>query len=276
MPIRAICTDIDGTLLNSDRQLSSRTISIMSELGAKVPVILASSRMPSAMTHLQRELKIEGHPLICYNGSYILIFENGTAQPFTNIGIPPDICNEILTLAKGTGIHVSIYQNDEWYAPQQDQWTEREARITKVNPILRKGEDVVATLYKNYQCAHKVMCMGDAEEIDRMEKQLNAQLSDGIHIYRSRPTYLELAVKAVTKATALQMLCEHVLNIDIGDVMAFGDNYNDTDMLQAAGYGVAVANARDEVKQAAKMITKKSTDDGVAEMLEQYRNHFQA
>ena len=68
MKIRAICTDIDGTLLDSHRELSSRTVAAINSIKRDVPIILASSRMPGAIRHLQKELGIEDHPMICFNG----------------------------------------------------------------------------------------------------------------------------------------------------------------------------------------------------------------
>ena len=68
MNYKLVCTDIDGTLLNKDRELSSKTIEIIKETKEKHPVILIYSRMPKAMTHLQNELDILENPFIAYNG----------------------------------------------------------------------------------------------------------------------------------------------------------------------------------------------------------------
>src|SRR4051812_35095510 len=99
MKFRALCTDIDGTLLNSNRQLSTRTIAAIKNLDKKIPVILASSRMPSAMRHLQEELDILHHPLICFNGGYILCHENKNSDPqiLDSVFIPVDICSGIIS-----------------------------------------------------------------------------------------------------------------------------------------------------------------------------------
>jgi HAD superfamily hydrolase (TIGR01484 family) len=118
--------------------------------------------------------------------------------------------------------------------------------------------------------AHKVMCMGLEEELNVLESTLNATQASRLHVYRSKSTYIEIAPRAISKASALANVLRVYYNLDIKQSMAFGDNYNDIDMLHAAGSGVAVANARDEVKAVAGHITAKNTDDGVAQMLEQY------
>jgi Cof subfamily protein (haloacid dehalogenase superfamily) len=272
MKFRAICTDIDGTLLDKNRQLSTRTIAAIRKLDKDIPVILASSRMPSAMRHLQRELDILNHPLICFNGGYVLHYNDQEKAPkiFDSVFIPASICESIISLTKNTQIHSSLYFEDNWYAPLQDQWTEREATITKVSPKILSS-DIVLKNWNDHQIgAHKVMCMGPAEEIDFVENNLVKRYSEDLNIYRSRHTYLEIAPKIISKGTALAFLLKQHFNMNIKDVIAFGDNYNDIELLKMAGYGVAVSNAREEVKAVAQEITSDSKADGVAMIIEKY------
>jgi Cof subfamily protein (haloacid dehalogenase superfamily) len=272
MKFRAICTDIDGTLLDSNRQLSARTINAIRALDKNIPVILASSRMPSAMRHLQEELNIVDHPLICFNGGYVLHYNNSSANPkvFDSVFISAEICAGIIAFTKGSQIHSSLYFEDNWYAPTQDQWTEREATITKVSPTILSAENVLNDWTENNIGAHKVMCMGSAEEITQLEKNLINKYSADLNIYRSRSTYLEIAPKIISKGTGLDLLLKQHFDITMKDVIAFGDNYNDIDLLNAVGHGVAVSNARDEVKAVAKEITADSKADGVAMVIEKY------
>jgi Cof subfamily protein (haloacid dehalogenase superfamily) len=275
MKISAVCTDIDGTLLDSRRELSSRTISTIKKINQKIPVVLASSRMPAAMRHLQRQLGILHQPLICYNGGYVIDFTAGDTAPkvFTSVGIPVVVVSSILLLAKGTDIHVSVYMNDHWYAPTIDQWTEREENITKANATIADISSLIEGWKQSApenQAIHKVMCMGPEEEIEKLERELQLKCRNDLHIYRSRPTYLELASKKISKATALKLIAQEHFGISMSEVMAFGDNYNDIDMLQSVGLGIAVANAKEEVKAIAKDITLSSYEDGVAIAIEKY------
>lgn len=272
MKFRAICTDIDGTLLNSERQLSQRTIDTFRNLDKDVPVILASSRMPSAMRHLQRELEILHHPLICFNGGYIIHFEDGQTNPvqLDSVQIAPSVCQAIHSFTKETAVHVSLYQQDNWYAPAFDYWAEREQHVTKVSPTVAELAPILDKWHQAQTGAHKVMCMGPADEIEALQQELNNNYAEQVHAYRSKDTYLEIAPRAISKATALELLLQERFGIAMSEVMAFGDNYNDIHMLQEAGMGIAVANARDEVKAVANEITLKSTDDGVAVAIEKY------
>jgi Cof subfamily protein (haloacid dehalogenase superfamily) len=272
MPFRALCTDIDGTLLDSSRELSSRTIAAIRQLPPEVPVILASSRMPSAMRHLQRQLGILHHPMICYNGGYVLHFDGPDSEPavLDSVEIPAGICSVILELSQNTDIHVSLYHRDQWYAPAADHWTAREEKNTKVKATIADLAAVLDHWQQNNLGAHKVMCMGPAGEIAELAAALHHQYNDELHVYKSKSTYLEIAPRQISKATALELLLKERYEIPLSQVVAFGDNYNDIDMLQAVGKGIAVGNAREEVKAVAQEITGNSVEDGVAAAIERY------
>ncbi|MCC5936455.1 MAG: HAD family phosphatase [Lunatimonas sp.] len=272
MKIRAICTDIDGTLLDKNRQISARTKAAFARLPKDFPVILASSRMPSAMTHLLEELGRPDQPLICYNGGYLLAPNIQTKQPhpIESTAISLAHCAEILKLAKDTSIHVSFYAEDLWYAPRIDAWTEKEETVTKVKSVLKPGEEVLDYWKTSNTGAHKVMCMGDSAEIQYLYDRLESLLGNELHLYRSKDTYIEIAPKQVSKASALETLLRSHYSFGMEEVMAFGDNYNDVDLIARTGFGVAVANARDEVKAVAKHVTATNKADGVAIAIESF------
>jgi hypothetical protein len=272
MNIRALCTDIDGTLLDSSRELSSRTIAAIQGLPPEIPVILASSRMPGAMRHLQHQLGILHHPMICFNGGYVLHFEDPGSEPVVldSVEIPAGLCAAILDLAQGTQIHVSLYHRDHWYAPQADQWTAREERNTKVKATIADLHAILDQWQQKGLGAHKVMCMGPEEQIAGMAAALQQDYGTDLHVYLSKSTYLEIAPRQISKATALALLLQERYDISIDQVMAFGDNYNDIEMLQAVGKGIAVGNARQEVKAVVQELTCNSVEDGVAVAIERY------
>jgi Cof subfamily protein (haloacid dehalogenase superfamily) len=271
MGYKAICTDIDGTLLDNRRELSFLTIETFRRLPPDIPVFLASSRMPSAMRHLQEQLGILHHPLICYNGGYVIQYSgNDQANVLDSVFISADLCNAIVRQTLKTNVHVSLYYEDNWYAPRWDYWAEREARITKVRPQIADLNDVLERWEAQKIGGHKVMCMGSEEEINILEASLKRSYPTQLHVYRSRPTYLEIAPGAISKGSALKLLLKKY-PIEISEVISFGDNYNDIDLLKVSGKGVAVENAREEVKAIADEITLDSKDNGVAISL---HHHF--
>ncbi|MCH7409746.1 Cof-type HAD-IIB family hydrolase [Belliella sp. DSM 111904] len=267
MQIKAICTDIDGTLLNKDRVLSPRLIAAINKLPQDFPVILASSRMPDAMRHLQKDMNRLGEPLICYNGGYVI--HDHAKKVLDDVQISLSHCESLVEMASGTQVHISLYQGEDWFEPALDYWALREQKNTKVNPSILHSKEVLEKWRSSDTGAHKVMCMGPAEEIDRYFQLAQDAMGDMLHLYRSKDTYIEIAPKAISKASALELLLQTNHNIKMDEVMAFGDNYNDIEMLKAVGVGVAVGNARSEVKEIADRITLSHKEDGVAVMIEE-------
>lgn len=271
MTIQAICSDIDGTLLNKERELSEKTIRVLKHLGASMPVILASSRMPGAMRHLQHQLGINEHPLICYNGGYVLVYKDHQPTVIHSVDLPLEVARYVTEVVENRSIHASFYSEDNWYASQEDQWSAREEKITKVKPVIKMAHDVVALFEATNAPVHKVMCMGPEDEIARLEEMINNNFVKYVHAFRSKSTYLEITPRPVSKATALEKVLA-LNNISMTEVIAFGDNYNDIDLLKLAGIGIAVENARAEVKAVANDMTLANIEDGVAVALEKYLN----
>jgi len=267
MNFKLLCTDIDGTLLNKDRKLSALTISEIKRIHPEIPVILISSRMPKAMRHLQTTLGIEDIPLIAYNGG--LILDGSMVIETTEIDYAT--LASIIELAKNTSIHLSLYHNDDWFVPEMDYWAKREQNNTQVTPIVQSLHDTLAFLKAEKKGVHKIMAMGDENEINQLFKSAEENNSKELHLYRSKSTYIEIANKSISKETALTKLLQHRYpEIQLVHVVAYGDNYNDIAMLKAVGAGIAVANAKQEVLAIANEITNTNIDDGVAKSIRKY------
>ncbi|AFU67669.1 haloacid dehalogenase-like hydrolase [Psychroflexus torquis ATCC 700755] len=263
--IKLICSDIDGTLLNTEREISRKTKIEFHKLKHKLPIILISSRMPSAMKHLQRELGIEKLPLVAYNGGLILV-DNEVKQSTT---LSFELVKEIIGLNKDS-LHLSLFQKDKWYAPEQDQWTQREINNTKVNPEIKNNTEVLDLWEPLQTGAHKIMCMGDPSLINDFYTVLSNKFPNDLHLYRSKDTYIEIAPKQISKRSAIEFLISSEYKFEFSQVMSFGDNYNDIEMLQASGLGLAVGNAKEEVKAIADKIIGNAKKNGVAEFLSHY------
>jgi hypothetical protein len=222
--------------------------------------------MPAAMRHLQAQLGILNSPLICYNGGYVIDYEEGSDEPIVlhSTPIQLEVCKAIHKLSIGTEVHVSLYHADEWYVPAHDYWANREANNTKVQPQLADFAAVFEDWALRGVGAHKVMCMGPEEEIEAIEKHLALHHPEDLSLYRSKPTYLEIAHRSISKRTAIQLLLDQKFALEWSDLIAFGDNFNDMEMLEAVGMGVAVGNAKEEVKTIANLVTLPGKEDGVA------------
>ena len=104
------------------------------------------------------------------------------------------------------------------------------------------------------------------QEISRLVQE---NFGDRLTVTNSKPTYLEMVNPQANKGAALAYLAEK-LDIKQEEVMAIGDSNNDLDMIRYAGWGVAMGNAADKVKAAARFVTTRNDEDGVAEAVVKY------
>ena len=227
-------------------------------------IILVSARMPQSMVYLQKRLGILKEPIICYNGAYIL---RGTTE-ILSILIPITAIEEIYVLAQKYDIRLGLYYKDEWYTPILSERIKKEIHHTRATPIYEPTSVTLDQWKKKDIGAHKLMLMGTKKATDEIFEKLQLALSSSLHFYRSNDTLIEVAPKKISKHSAILQVLPKGLSMK--DVIAFGDNYNDMEMLEHAGYGVAMGNAREEVKQIANYTTLKNTEDGVALFIQEH------
>ncbi|MFS4467595.1 Cof-type HAD-IIB family hydrolase [Maribacter sp. 2210JD10-5] len=266
MKYKVICSDLDGTLLTTKSDVSQETISTFQKLKKTRRIILVSARMPNGMFYLQRALHIFGEPIVCYNGALIL---DGQSKKFS-VTVPINIVQEIHKISEALKTDLGLYYNNEWYVPKDSERVRKETKYTKTKPVFKATNETLSNWKERKVGAHKIMLMGTQESADRLMPILSEKFSGQINLYRSNDTLIEIAPKTVSKLSAIKLLLKEKETLQ--DVIAFGDNYNDIEMLQHCGLGVAVGNAREEVKAIADEITLKNTDNGVAHFL---NNHLE-
>jgi Cof subfamily protein (haloacid dehalogenase superfamily) len=261
-----LCLDIDGTLLNSNHEISTRTKESIKNLYREkdIRIILVSARMPKGISFLQRELEIE-EPIICYSGSLVLDKNyNVISNQYINVNQVKTIVKE----AKKYDLHISLYKDDTWLIEKSDNWAQIESDITNIKPELVEFRTTLGS--KEYENGvNKILLIGDENKVSRVCKILNTKFVEDLNIYPSKPTYLEIMNKDVSKTSAIKQLLE-VYKIDKSEVIAIGDNFNDIDMLKFAGIGVAMGNAPNEVKAISDHITLSNNEDGIAEVIYKY------
>lgn len=265
--IQIIATDIDGTLLDEHRSVSTETLNAFKKV-AHLPVILISARMPQAMYYLQELLNRSEMPVICYNGALI----KDQDEVIYSTTIEYALLEQLAQIAVNHNLHVSIYRDDEWFVPALDFWAQREINNTRVQPIVQEVSDTLEYFKHTREKggAHKVMFMGDEVAMNLAFAKAES-LPSSLHLYRSKNTYTEISPVSISKKTALELVLQSKFpKVVIENVVAFGDNYNDVEMIDAVGYGVAVSNARDAVKKVARFETAHHKEHGVALWIEKY------
>lgn len=260
---RLLCLDIDGTLLNSRHEITANVKAAVQK-AAKMGLcpVLVSARMPQGMRFLLEELSLNT-PMICYSGALLL---DDTGHFAAQKTLRAAAVETIWAAAKKQHIHVSLYKDDRWYIEALDDWAREESRITRITPQIAD----YGKLLRHWQAAgdgpNKILCLAEADKLQAFMNQLH--LAD-VTVYRSKPTYLEIGHGEASKTAAIRLLAEK-LHIAREEILAIGDNYNDIDMLEYAGLGIAMGNAPPKVKERADTVTATNDADGVACAIEKY------
>lgn len=267
--IKAIFSDIDGTLLNSNHQITEGTKEIIKKVVQnQTEFILISARMPSGMKAIYDDLEIQS-PLISYNGALILknpvVNENNKILYSATISSIDAKKIWILTKEKFPTVSFNLFSYDEWLVENiEEEWTKQESQIIHVQP----KEANIREQIELGQAVHKILCMGEPEVISKLESDLN---DSGIEAcwYRSKDTYLEITSKKASKVLAIKAL-QAYFAIEPEEMLAIGDNYNDLSMIDYAGIGIAMGNAPQPVKAASDFVTRSNDQEGLKWALEKF------
>lgn len=266
-----ICVDIDGTLTNSEKKISHKTKSeidrVVDDYG--VEFVLVSARTPTALHLLSDELGLSHPVLIGINGALVVQVNSDTGHQDVLFSktISKEDCRVMIDYAQEHNIYLAIFCENDWYTDHQDYWADREATNNGVPYKIMSWGD----MRKNNVEPYKLMIRShDVGEIARMMEYLESKnlTSTTIHLM-SKGTLIEPTPSGVDKETAIRFVCEKK-NINIDEVLAFGDGRNDLPMLECAGCGVAMGNAPDDVKAKSNEVTLSNDEDGIAVTLTKY------
>lgn len=266
--LRLVMSDIDGTLLNSQHQLTAEVKATVSNLVDQgIYFILASARSPQGMSEISKELKLR-MPLVAYNGALITIPEGG--GKYNNIySLPLEKLDAILVLQTlkqfGEKISCNVYSSEKWYIEKNNKWSKIEGEITNLVPEIISFKELI----KKDAPFHKILCIAEPEHLFELEIALEALNIFGISFVRSKANYLEIVNTQVSKFGAMVEL-SRLLNIPLRDILAIGDNENDLPMIVHSGVGVAMGNAPKSVRAQSDRITLTNDEDGVAFALSTY------
>jgi Cof subfamily protein (haloacid dehalogenase superfamily) len=271
---KAVFLDMDGTLLRSDHSVSDITKQTIRKLSEKgISVTLVSARPLDAILPTALELGLSESPLITLNGGYIVESE----QPIFQASIDLDTTARLTEQIRPSGATIAYYLQREWFAEVNDSWIEHEQKIMDVKIKIAPFPELLKEWSARGEGSgsnkgsgpNKMMVMSEPDSIAVIERNLLARYNGSLNIYPSKPTYLEIMVPAASKSNALRFLMER-MHISPEETVAMGDNFNDREMIQFVGLGVAMGNAPDEIKAVADYVTDTNNNDGVQKALEKY------
>lgn len=272
--LKTIVLDIDGTLLTSEKIISDKTKNCLIDLqqqGNKV--ILASGRPTTGMMSLSKELKMDQYRglLVSYNGSKVI--DCSTNEELFNQAMSVEDGKAVLEHMKQFDVSPMIdkedymYVNDVFgcvidYKGKPFNIIEYESRGGQYK--LCEKDDLAAFL--DYPI-NKILTAAQPDYLARVAKDMMAPFKEKLNCVFTADFYFEFTAKGIDKAKALDTVLRP-LEIFPEDVIAFGDGHNDKTMLDYAGVGVAMANAVEDLKNSADMVTLSNDQDGIAHYFE--------
>ncbi|MBF2503627.1 Cof-type HAD-IIB family hydrolase [Listeria marthii] len=273
MTTQAIILDIDGTLLNDEKKISTETKkALITAQQNGVKLILASGRPTTGMHLYAEQLEMEKYHglLVSYNGAKVVDCQT-----------KEELFNQALTVAEGKAVleHMKnfevkvmidkddyMYVNDvfDCYVPYKGE----EINIIQYesrggNFKLCEKDDLAAFL--DYRIS-KILTAGDPAYMQENYQAMMAPFKDSLNCVFTADFYFEFTAQGIDKAKALDTILTP-MGISPENIIAFGDGHNDITMVEYAGTGIAMSNAVPELKAAASSITLSNNEDGIAHVL---------
>ena len=261
MAIRLIASDMDDTLLNSDTKISERNAAaIRNAIARGIIFLIATGRMYVSVKPFADALGLDV-PLVTYNGALVKGSKSGKVYYEHPLKLKTAL--ELLAYCKEKGYYIQSYQGDELWVKEATAFSAEYTRISGI-PAKPVGEK----LYYPEVAPYKLLAMTKPEDFQTVWKDIQQKFAGKVVVTSSRDNFLELMEPGVNKWEAVKAVAESY-GISPEEVMCIGDSNNDLSMIENAGIGVAMANAKPAVQAAAKLVTASNDEDGVAKVIEQ-------
>lgn len=262
MSIKLIAIDIDGTLIDSNRQIVPEVATALQKAKAQgVKIVLCTGRPITGVSNFLKELDISGpdNYVITYNGSLV---ETADGKTLVRHSLTYDdfLYIEMMSRKLDIPLHTHLANPPRLVCTNRNipKYSVFEAFLVNIPLLYRAPEEITPD-----ESIIKMMYIDEAPNLERALANLPADFYEKYTCVRSEKFFFEILNKNASKGQALLDLAAH-LGLDVSDTMAIGDNENDLSMIEAAGIGVAMGNAVQIVKDSANFITKTNNEAGVA------------
>lgn len=257
MKISAIVLDLDGTYLNSSKQVSERNLAaVLSCYRLGMKIIIATARPPRTVKEFLPDSLLEICSFVYYNGAQVICRHSNTE---IYESIPSSLTAEIIShcLLHNPDIELTMEVRDEWYSIKELDYSSTMNVMT--NPVVKSLEELV-----QYD-ATKILISGFDQS--KLLKELFGQQVNIIETDNNQ--LVQIMPLQASKELAIIKLC-NIYHLNSDSVIVFGDDHNDIGLFRTFGYSVAMGNAIPELKQIADEITESNDLDGVAMILERF------
>ncbi|EFM11725.1 Cof-like hydrolase [Paenibacillus curdlanolyticus YK9] len=259
---KLIAIDVDDTLLNDDLIVTEGTKQALAAAIEKgVLVTLATGRMYASAHQIAKQINLNV-PLITYQGSLVKTLLDG--KVLYERSVPTDEAKQLDAYCIEHGLHLQLYVDDVLYVREDNEKAKNYSRLSNIPYVVDPDFD---TLLNKPQT--KMLIIDEPERLDRVMEELKPLIGERVHMTKSKPHYLEFTHKEGTKGHALQFLSEHNGH-SVEQAIAIGDAWNDREMIEVAGLGVAMGNAQPALKDIANYVTLSNNEEGVRHVIEKF------
>lgn len=261
MTVRLVLSDVDGTLLTSEKRLTDGAIAAVGRLRAEgVAFALTSSRPPRGLSMLVGPLDVR-LPLGAFNGGLIVAPDLAVEQ---EAAIDDALVGPVIDELSARGLSVWAYQGPrDWLVlDRHGPHVDREVHAVGFEPVVRDSLDGLS--------GDVIKVVGVSDEpavVAAAEAAVRALGAGTLSATRSQTYYLDVTHSSAHKGAVVAYLARR-LGIDALEVATIGDGGNDLDMFAASGLSVAMGNAAPEVRAGATMVTASHDEEGFAQAVD--------
>ena len=260
--------DLDGTLLNSKKEISLLTRNALKEFteqGNHFCISTGRSLLSAKKIYKKLNLDFRGSYLIGFNGSQIYDVDN--KKIIYKIGVPHDIIMDIWDMADNMGIHIHTFNDSYIISTKDDKETKFYQNSVDTPVKFVSKEKILEEMSEDEPAKLIAIDLNDHSKLEKLKIEIEKKYGNKLTVLFSTNYYLDIFNINSGKGNAVIKLC-NILNIPVKNSLAAGDQENDISMIKAAGIGIAMINGVDEVKRVANVITKKDNDnDGLVEFI---------
>ncbi|USI72416.1 HAD family hydrolase [Sphingomonas morindae] len=257
---RLVVSDVDGTLVRSDKSLAPATVAAAQRLIAEGgQMTLISARPPSGILPLARQMGLPG-PFGAFNGGTIFAADGAVLDAHR---LDAEVSRRAVEAIAPHRVTIWLFADGRWFSTDDtNPHTDAERRSTFSEPVL------VSDFEALHGRVDKIVAVCDDPDLmARLSDDVSAALGDGAEVALSQTYYCDITHPEANKGAGVARLAE-ALGVALADTVVIGDMPNDLPMFRRAGHAIAMGQAPQRVRDAASAVTASNDEDGVARAIE--------
>jgi len=260
MQYKLIATDLDGTLLNRNAEITEHTReTILKAIGKGVMFVPATGRPLCGVTHITEQFPGD-FPVVTYNGASVITSQSQRVLFSQNLD--KKVAKEVYTLGCEHGAPLIIWEGETLHVSHDCFEVQLYQKITGATVHVLEDFDQLGEITK-------IIWLVPANIGRELTHKFGEHFKGKCNVHTSHPSLLEFVHVKSSKGLALKAIGE-AYGIDASEMIAVGDGFNDASMLEYAGLSVAMENAPEELKAMCKHVTLSNNEEGVAKVIEEF------